>query len=190
MIDDRRNDDSLKPVVGRQYSFCPWCGAKLGEQFIDGKNRKRCVACDFVHYRNPIPAAGAIVESDGKILLVKRRFPPYVGDWCLPAGFMEYGETPEKCCVREVEEETGLKVTPKRCFKVYAGDDDPRTRAVLVVYLVEIIGGTLSPGDDASEAKFFDQSEIPANIAFKSHRQALDEYSAYKENGNWPPPTV
>ncbi len=189
MTNDGGRDDSHKLVIGREYSFCPWCGAKLNDVFIDGKNRKRCASCDFVHYRNPIPAAGAIVETDGKILLVKRRYPPYVGAWCLPAGFMEYGETPENCCVREIEEETGLKVIPKRCFKVYAGDDDPRTRAVLVIYLVEISGGKLKPGDDASEAVFFEQTEIPANIAFKSHREALNDYFVYKKTGNWPPPT-
>jgi NADH pyrophosphatase NudC (nudix superfamily) len=97
-------DNEHKLVVGKPYVFCPWCGAKLIEAIIDSRTRKRCPDCDFVHYRNPIPAAGAIIENNGSILLVKRKYPPYVGDWCFPAGFMEYGESPERCCIRELKE--------------------------------------------------------------------------------------
>lgn len=181
-----QNQNSAKLVAGREYAFCPWCGVKMNRAYVDGKNRRRCPSCDFVHYRNPIPAAGAIVEKNGEILLVRRKFPPYVGDWCLPAGFMEYGETPEHCCVREIKEETGLRVKPVCCFKVYSGDDDPRTRAVLVIYLVDIKGGNIRAGDDASEVAWFPKAEIPSNIAFKSHRQAIKDYYVFKKNGRWP----
>jgi ADP-ribose pyrophosphatase YjhB (NUDIX family) len=179
-------DNEHKLVVGKPYVFCPWCGAKLIEAIIDSRTRKRCPDCDFVHYRNPIPAAGAIIENNGSILLVKRKYPPYVGDWCFPAGFMEYGESPERCCIRELKEETGLDVKLRQCFRVYAGDDDPRSKAVLILYLVESYDGELNPGDDASETRYFAENEMPNNIAFKSHRQAIKDYYEFKRTGEMP----
>ncbi len=108
--------------------------------------------------------------------MVRRKYNPYIGDWCLPAGFIEYGESPESCAVREVKEETNLDIKLTGLFRVYSGTDDPRTRAILIVYLGEILQGEPVPGDDASEVKFFPRESIPQNIAFQSHRQALKDY--------------
>lgn len=177
-----------KLVVGKPYMYCPWCAAELVESIIDGKTRRRCTKCDFVYYRNPIPAAGAIVEKNGEILLVKRKYPPYIDDWCLPAGFMEYNESPEQCCVRELKEETGLTVNLKCSFKTYSGDDDPRSHAVLVLYLADIVGGDITPGDDASVVRFFAMNKLPRNIAFEAHRQALSDYNEFKNSGEFPKP--
>jgi len=182
------SDSDHKLVVGRIFNYCPWCSTKLIEGHVDGKTRKRCPQCDFIHYRNPIPAAGAFIEKNNKILLVKRKYPPYVGAWSFPAGFMEYGESPARCCIREVFEETGLQVKLTGLFKVYSGTDDPRSRAVLIMYLSEIVGGDLQPGDDASEVDYFDLDAIPESIAFESHRRAIKEYRQLKESGKLPDP--
>jgi ADP-ribose pyrophosphatase YjhB (NUDIX family) len=60
-------------------------------------------------------------------------------------------------------------------FHVYAGDDDPRTRAILILYFARCTGGRLEAGDDAAEARWFPEDEIPSDdkIAFESHRLAL-----------------
>ena len=141
-----------------------------------GRPRATCPACGFIHYRNPVPAAGVILPGPRGILMVKRRFEPMAGAWCLPAGFMEYGETPEHCAVRELEEETGVAARISRLFGVYAGVDDPRVRTVLILYLAERIGGRLKPGDDAIEARYFSVAQLPDEIAFGSHRKALAEF--------------
>jgi 8-oxo-dGTP diphosphatase len=88
---------------------------------------------------------------------------------------VEYNESPRQAAIRETEEETGLKVEISRLIGVYAGYDDPRVHVVLVVYKAELLGGTLKPGDDASEVQYFPVLALPENIAFKSHRKALDE---------------
>jgi ADP-ribose pyrophosphatase YjhB (NUDIX family) len=58
---------------------------------------------------------------------------------------------------------------------VYAGLDDPRARAVLILYTAEQTGGRLTPGDDALAAKFFPLARLPRAIAFEAHRRALAE---------------
>jgi len=160
----------------KDYRYCPRCSAELVEKKIDHRKRKVCPVCGFVLYKNPAPASGAIIVENGKILLVKRRYDPFRGDWSLPAGFIEYDESPENCVIREIKEEVNLDIRIKELFNVYSGSDDPRTRAILVVYLVEVVGGQLKPGDDATEAQFFGKEEVPPNVAFQAHRQVIREY--------------
>jgi ADP-ribose pyrophosphatase YjhB (NUDIX family) len=88
---------------------------------------------------------------------------------------MEDGESPERCAVRELLEETGLKARLTGLFGVYAGFDDPRVRAVLILYTADRVSGRLRPGDDATDARYFPLRRLPARIAFASHRQALRE---------------
>ena len=137
--------------------------------------RPTCPACGFIWYRNPVPAAGVLIVDEGRVLLVKRKYDPRAGAWCIPAGFMEAGETPEQSAIREVHEETGLIAQLSSLFGVYAGFDDPRVRAVLILYTGVVTGGALVPGDDAIDARWFAPDELPEDIAFASHRQALAE---------------
>lgn len=140
--------------------------------------RPTCPACDYIWYRNPVPAAGVLLVEEGRILLVKRRYDPRAGYWCLPAGFMEAGEHPEATATRETREETGLAVRLTGLFGVYAGLDDPRVRAVLILYTAERESGLMEAGDDALEAGFFPIEAPPDEIAFAAHRQAMRELSA------------
>ena len=129
-----------------------------------------------MHYRNPAPAAGVLLEWRGGLLLVRRKYEPRAGSWCLPSGFMEYGETPERCALRELREETGIEGALDELFGVYAGHDDPRVRAVLILYTAGRAGGRLTPGDDASDARFFPLDRLPDQIAFEAHSRALEKY--------------
>lgn len=161
------------------YVFCPLCGKMLVEATLDGHRRMRCAddACGFVFYQNPIPAAGAIIVQKDSILLVKRAHPPRVGWWCIPAGFMEWSEHPEQTAVREVREETGLDVRLNSFFEVYTGVDDPRSNAVLLLYLADIVGGTMQASDDALEVRFFRFDRLPEQLAFESHDRACADYT-------------
>jgi mutator protein MutT len=140
-----------------------------------GTLRPTCPACGYVWYRNPVPAAGVVLVEQGRVLLVKRRWDPRAGSWCLPAGFMEAGETPEQTAVRELEEETGVIAQLTGLFGVYAGFDDPRVRAVLILYAAVATGGTQRAGDDAIELAWYPLDALPDDLAFASHRQALTE---------------
>ncbi len=160
------------------YIFCPHCRSRFEKRKIDGHERLKCTNpdCGFVYYHNPAPAAGAIVIKQGKILLVKRAAEPKKDWWCIPAGFMEWSEHPSETAVRELHEETGLEIKLESLFEIYSGHDDPRTNAVLILYLASVTGGVLKAADDASEAGFFGFDEIPEKIAFISHRQAIKDY--------------
>jgi 8-oxo-dGTP diphosphatase len=160
------------------FRHCPRCASRLIEAKLDGRMRLACSSssCDFVYYHNPIPAAGAVIVENDRILLVRRAHPPRIGDWTIPAGFMEWDEHPTQTAIREVKEETGLDIELTGLFEVYSGRDDWRNNAVLILYLARRTGGELAPGDDASEAVFFPFDATPGNIAFRSHRQALADY--------------
>ena len=155
-------------------AFCLRCGAPLAPRLLEGRERAACTRCDWIHYLNPVPAAGAIVRLEEGIVLVRRAAPPRVGDWCLPAGFEEVDETPEEACVRETREETGLEVVVTGLHGLYYGRDDPRYRVILAVYDTQVRGGTLKAGDDAQEARPFDLDRLPSNIAFENHRKVLE----------------
>lgn len=160
------------------YQWCPRCRGKLNIGEIDEAVRPHCPTCGFIFYQNPAPAAGAVIINDGKILLVRRSIDPGKDDWCIPAGFTEWNEHPQQTAVRELKEETGLDISIKDIFDIFMGMDDPRTHAVLILYLAEITGGQLVAGDDASEAHYFGFDETPENIAFQAHRDALALYRA------------
>jgi ADP-ribose pyrophosphatase YjhB (NUDIX family) len=162
--------------IDPNFKHCPRCATPLELQDDHGTRRPVCPACGYVHYRNPVPAAGVLLPHGDEVLLVRRKFAPRAGAWCLPAGFMEDGETPEACAVRELREETGIEAELTGLFGVFAGFDDPRVRAVLILYTAVRLGGELVPGDDAIEAQFFHLERLPTEIAFEAHRQALTRF--------------
>jgi NADH pyrophosphatase NudC (nudix superfamily) len=90
------------------YKFCPNCASELVPVEIEGIPRQKCLACDFVHWDNPIPVVAAIVEHEGKVILTRNKGWPekWVG---IVAGFLEKNETPEDGALREVREELGLE---------------------------------------------------------------------------------
>jgi len=168
-------------MSGQAYIFCPLCGARLVEREVEHRIRMVCSSCEFVHYCNPVPAAGVILIENNGVLLVRRKFEPRAGMWTLPAGFVEAREDAPSCAVREMKEETNLDVDLTRLFNVYSAFDDPRTAVVLILYVARRTGGELRCGDDASEAKFFELRALPAEIAFLAHRMALsDVYKQYE----------
>ncbi len=158
------------------YKFCPRCKTELQTSKLDHVIRPNCPNCKFVYYQNPTPAAGAVILEAGKILLVKRSIDPGKGDWCIPAGFCEWTEHPQQTAIREIKEETGLEIKITGLFDIFMGMDDPRTHAVLVLYLANIVGGELCAGDDADDAQYFAFESTPSNIAFQAHRDALQLY--------------
>ncbi|MEM6343318.1 MAG: NUDIX hydrolase [Bacteroidota bacterium] len=93
----------------REYKFCPLCGTPLIQAMHGGRLRASCPnkECGFVHWNNPVPVVGAIVERDGNLIFVQSIGWP--SSWyALVTGFLEAGEHPDDAVLREVKEEIGL----------------------------------------------------------------------------------
>jgi len=117
-------------------------------------------------FKVPSITTDGIIIKDEKILLIKRKNPPFKGMWALPGGFVEYNETTENAVVREVLEETGLKTKIHKLAGVYSDPErDPRGHTITIVYMLDVINGKLIANDDASEVKYFSLNDLP-NLSF------------------------
>ena len=115
----------------------------------------------------PIVGVGAVVVVDGKVVLIRRRFEPLKGQWSLPGGAVELGETLEDSIAREIQEETGLEIEVGPVIEVFdriIKDDESRVEYhyVLVDYLCWPIAGELRAGSDVDAAVLVDPSELEA----------------------------
>lgn len=117
----------------------------------------------------PFVGVGAIiVDSDvenGRVVLIKRGHAPAAGEWSIPGGAMEVGETVREAVVREVREETGLVVEPGELLGVFdrlLRDQEGRARYhyVLIDFQCTHVSGELKAGGDAAEARWFSADEI------------------------------
>jgi ADP-ribose pyrophosphatase YjhB (NUDIX family) len=147
----------------------------LASEFIDGRDRPVCRTCGKVVYFNPLPCVAAMLLRDKRFCLVKRNVEPGFGEWGLPAGFMEWGETPEAALRRELMEESGLECGPLRLLTVVSELIRPYGHVVILGYTADAEEGELSPGDDASDAEFFSFDDHPP-IAFITHREILKQF--------------
>ena len=110
---------------------------------------------------------GAVIVSDGKVVLIKRRFEPLAGQWSLPGGTLELGETLEAGVAREILEETGLEVEVGPVVEVFDRillDPDRRVRYhfVLIDYLCRPTGGSLAADSDVADAALVARDDIPS----------------------------
>jgi 8-oxo-dGTP diphosphatase len=160
--------------------FCPQCGASLIQRWVAGRERLACDQCDFIFYLNPKVAAGVLVEDGGHVVLVRRGVEPKRGFWALPSGFVELDESTEEAAIRECKEETGLDVALDDPLGVYSFESLIYGRGVLILYSAHVVGGEMLAGDDATEVAAFLPEEVPSEVAFRTHRQALLDWKRAK----------
>jgi 8-oxo-dGTP diphosphatase len=113
----------------------------------------------------PIVGVGAVILLDGRVVLVRRARPPMEGQWTLPGGTVELGETLEAALVREMREETGLDVEVGPLLEVFDRierdvEDRVRFHHVIVDYACRAVGGVLRAADDAAEAALADPMDL------------------------------
>ncbi len=168
-------------MIMTKKTNCHFCGSLLTKKFCDGRDRLFCKKCNEPIYENPLPATCVVLVDDKeRLLLVKRSVEPKIGHWCLPGGFIEIGESPEKAALRELKEETDLSGRIDALLGVTATTSTLYSSILMVGYLVKQYSGTPLAGDDAMEAVFFEQDKLP-EIAFDSHQSfARIYYAAYR----------
>lgn len=128
----------------------------MKETHMDNKGRKE----------NPIPAVGVgglVFNREGQVLLVARRNPPRAGEWHIPGGRLEPGESLTDCCKREIWEETGIQATPGNIVAIADRQIDGFHYVIIdfLATLSENEGTALPrPGSDALDAGWFDPENM------------------------------
>ena len=150
--------------------LCPKCTQVIHKYKGDGF--KPLLATTSLLFKiRPVLTVDALIISDGKVLLIKRKNPPE--GWALPGGLMDVGETAEEAVVRELREETGLTAHKDDVELLTVRSDpsrDPRFHAVSLVYKICVFSGEAKAADDATELGWFDYDQLQVMpIAFDHH---------------------
>jgi len=138
----------------------------------------------------PLPRTPALtvdcvaIDGEGRLLLIRRKNPPYAGKYALPGGFVDVGETVEDACRRELMEETGIKAGRRlELIGVYSDPArDPRGHTCSVAFLTRILHGRPKAGDDAAGAEWVKQwSRL--ELAFDHARIVADAWRKLRSLG-------
>lgn len=113
----------------------------------------------------PLVGVGAVIINQGRVALVKRGHAPLLGEWSIPGGLLETGETLRQCAEREALEETGLGVRATELLGVFerlVPDNEKRMRYhyVLIDFLCEVVSGEMRADGDADDARWFSVDEV------------------------------
>jgi len=150
-----------------QFKYCPKCGSN---RFVENNFKsKRCENCGFVYYFNACSSTIALIINENEELLVATRaHEPVKGTLDLPGGFVDMEETGEEAVMREVKEETGLKVEEvKYLFSipnryVYSGFE---VQTLDLVYLCKVLDTkVLQAEDDVANLEFIKISELKPEL--------------------------
>ena len=153
--------------------YCPRCGTPVIQAERSGRERPVCPNCGWIYFADPKVAVAALITRGKKVLLVRRTVDPQRGLWALPAGYVDAGEDPASACERECQEETGLKVRITGLIDVLNRQDHSNGAHIIIVYRVEVVSGSLRPGDDVDLADYFRRDNLPP-LAFPSTLKVLD----------------
>ena len=133
-----------------------------------------------------VDVRGAVVQ-DGRILLVQERRD---GRWCMPGGWADVGDVPSDMVAREVWEESGYRVEPRKVIGVYDANRDGRPldffHAYKIVFLCDIVGGEPRPSSETADVRFFDFDDLPPLSSSRTNERHLAEVLAHIHDLNRP----
>lgn len=133
-----------------------------------------------------IDVRGAVIR-DGRILLVQERRDRR---WAMPGGWADVGEIPSAMVAREVREESGFLVEPRKVVAVYdanrGGTPLEFYHAYKIIFLCDIIGGEAAPSDETMDAAFFSFDELPPLSSQRTNEKHLDEVRAHLDDPRRP----
>jgi 8-oxo-dGTP diphosphatase len=172
--DDLNINANPGPFWPGEFTFCPMCAAAMVDVERAGSLRKGCPECNWIHFRDPGVGAAMLVRDDGgRVLLVKRGPSSTMpGLWCIPAGYVDYGEDIREAARRELEEETGLVAEVGDVVFVASNFHDPAKLTVGIWFEGRVTGGELEAGDDAVDVGWFPLDDLP-DLAFPTDEELL-----------------
>jgi mutator protein MutT len=140
----------------------------------------------------PIVGVGAVIVEDGRVLVVKRATEPLKGQWSIPGGAVELGETLRQAVVRETREETGLLVEAGEVIEVFDSiyrdpDGCAQYHYVLVDFLCRLQGGELCAASDASAARWVSAGELTGLQLVHNTERVIRKALADSKTARLPP---
>jgi NAD+ diphosphatase len=137
-------------------NHCLRCAAPMEDRTIDGVSRRACAArCGFVHWNNPVPVVGGLVQWGEQFVLARNAAWP-AGVFSVISGFLERGEAPEAAVARETKEELGLDVT---AIEFIAHHIVPDANLLMIAFAVRT-SGTLATSDEIAETKLVSRDQL------------------------------
>jgi 8-oxo-dGTP pyrophosphatase MutT (NUDIX family) len=156
-----------------KHAHCSYCGRRFADKQAWPR---RCAACGETSFQNPVPVAVALVPVQDGLLVIRRGIEPHRGKLALPGGYVDWGETWQQACVREVHEETGLllssaeAITERRVLSALPGllliFGEARPSAVPPL-------SPFSPTDETTERLVVKE---PIELAFPLHTEVMREW--------------
>lgn len=127
-----------------------------------------------IQYQFPRLTVDCVIFIGQGLVLIRRAHDPFKGEYALPGGFVEVGETVEIACVRETKEETGLDIDNLRLVGVYSDPRrDPRRHTVSVAFLGRVRATSMQAGTDATHVEIV-KNWREVSLAF-DHRQIIED---------------
>ena len=159
-------------TLGDDWRFCPRCASALDHALP----RPTCAACGFVFIANMGVGVAAVVrDAAGRVLLVQRTHGQFgAGQWCVPCGYVEWGEDLRAAAARETLEEAGVAVEIGDVLQVTVNRHDPERPTVGIWFSAWLLDPSMKPcaGDDADAVGWFDPA-APPPLAFPTDRPVL-----------------
>ena len=137
--------------------FCPYCASKLTQKIVERRTYATCLSCQFTNWKNPTPVVAAIVEIDGRVILVHNKLWPekMLG---LVSGFLEEKEDPYIAVQREVKEELGLDTLSTKLVGAYGFEQQNQ---IIIAYHL-ICKGDIELGEELDAFKAIEPEKLKA----------------------------